>query len=56
MNATGLEKSALCDDAFARAGKWDHNAAYWYHRAGKPMPPAALALAEEWRQIANEVL
>jgi hypothetical protein len=28
------------------------NASYWYHRAGKEMPPASVTLAEEWGQIA----
>lgn len=30
------------------------NAAYWYRRAGKPMPD--IAMEEEWRQIATELL
>lgn len=45
------------------AGAWIHahlhraegdagNAAYWYARAGKPVPPAAMPLNAEWQEIA----
>jgi hypothetical protein len=30
----------------------DHgNAAYWYHRAHKPVPPRSLSIEEEWAQL-----
>ena len=32
------------------------NAAYWYRRAGKPVPASTLPLPEEWRAIAAELL
>jgi hypothetical protein len=51
-------------DDHSRAGSWVHaylhrkegdlgNAGYWYARAGKPMPAAAVTLATEWEQIAR---
>jgi hypothetical protein len=34
----------------------DHgNAAYWYHRAGKPVPPRSLGIAEEWSQLVQQL-
>ena len=52
-----------CQDVPDPAGAWIHaylhreegdlgNASYWYHRAGKDMPPSSVTLAEEWGQIA----
>lgn len=32
------------------------NAAYWYHRAGRSMPGSGVSLAEEWREMAEELL
>lgn len=57
----------LCQDLPGVAGSWIHaylhreegddsNAAYWYSRAGKRMPPSSLTLAEEWLQIAETLL
>lgn len=57
----------LCQDLPGAAGSWIHaylhreegddsNAAYWYSRAGKRMPASSLTLAEEWLQIAGELL
>lgn len=54
----------LCQDIPGEAGCWIHaylhreegdpgNAAYWYARAGKPVPPTKITLAEEWRAIAT---
>ena len=28
------------------------NAAYWYARAGRPVPPPSLSLENEWQEIA----
>jgi hypothetical protein len=49
------------------AGSWVHaylhrkegdlgNAGYWYARAGRKRPPAALALESEWEAIARALL
>ena len=57
----------LCQDIEGAAGAWIHawlhreegdfsNAAYWYARAGKPVPAAAVSLEEEWLQIAGTLL
>jgi hypothetical protein len=57
----------LCQNLPGTAGSWIHaylhreegddsNAAYWYSRAGKRMPPSSLSIAEEWTQIAGELL
>jgi hypothetical protein len=32
------------------------NAAYWYRRAGRPVPPAEVSLKAEWADIARELL
>ncbi|MFT6862020.1 MAG: hypothetical protein ACJAVK_000574 [Akkermansiaceae bacterium] len=53
----------LCEDVPDPAGSWIHaylhrvegdlgNAGYWYHRAGKEMPPTGVSLEQEWGQIA----
>jgi hypothetical protein len=50
-----------------RDGAWVHaylhrkegdlaNAGYWYARAGRKMPPAAVALDAEWAEIARGLL
>jgi len=60
------EAHELCQDISGSAGNWIHaylhreegdhgNAAYWYSRAGKPVPPRSLTLTEEWRMIASEL-
>lgn len=57
----------LCQDLAGEAGSWIHahlhreegdlsNAAYWYARAGRDMPPARISIAGEWEQIAAELL
>lgn len=57
----------LCQDLPGMAGSWIHaylhreegddsNAAYWYSRAGKRMPASSLTLAEEWMEIARNLL
>ena len=57
----------LCQDVQGMAGSWIHaylhreegdlsNAAYWYARAGKPVPERSLSLADEWMGIAGELL
>lgn len=57
----------LCQNLPGTAGSWIHaylhreegddsNAAYWYSRAGKRMPPSSLSIAEEWSHIAGELL
>ena len=34
----------------------DHgNAAYWYHRAAKPVPPRSLSIAEEWEEMVEKL-
>jgi hypothetical protein len=34
----------------------DHaNAAYWYHRAGQPVPSRTLSVAEEWNQLVEKL-
>lgn len=54
----------LCQDVPDPGGSWIHaylhreegdlgNASYWYHRAGKEMPPSSLSLVEEWQEIAS---
>ncbi|MCW1914511.1 hypothetical protein OJ996_13060 [Luteolibacter sp. GHJ8] len=53
-----------CQDLPDPAGAWIHawlhreegdlgNAAYWYARARKPVPPKGLSLADEWMEIAK---
>lgn len=53
-----------CQDLPDPAGAWIHawlhreegdfgNAAYWYSRAGKPVPARSLSLEEEWHAIAR---
>ncbi|MBK1883466.1 hypothetical protein JIN85_13650 [Luteolibacter pohnpeiensis] len=54
----------LCQDIPGKTGSWIHawlhreegdqfNAEYWYGRAGKPVPPRTMPLAEEWMKIAD---
>ncbi|MBU6327943.1 MAG: hypothetical protein KGQ89_09955 [Verrucomicrobia bacterium] len=31
------------------------NAAYWYHRAGKSVPPRSMGIAEEWSQLVQQL-
>jgi hypothetical protein len=56
-----------CQEAEGPAGFWLHaylhreegdlaNAAYWYSQARKPMPPADVSLADEWREITTSLL
>jgi len=34
----------------------DHgNAAYWYHRAQKPVPARSLSIEEEWAQLVEKL-
>lgn len=55
----------IAQDISTKDGSWVHaylhrkegdhgNAAYWYHRAGKPV--AATSLQEEWDQIVSALL
>ena len=55
----------IAQDINTAEGSWIHaylhrkegdlgNAAYWYSRAGKPMPK--LPLEEEWKSIVREIL
>ena len=57
----------LCQEIPGSAGSWLHahlhreegdhsNAAYWYTRAGKSVPPSGLSIADEWQQIARGLL
>lgn len=57
----------LCQEVPGSAGSWIHawlhreegdlgNAAYWYGRAGKPVPARGVTPEEEWRKIAAELL
>ncbi len=57
----------LCQEIPGSAGSWIHahlhrvegdhsNAAYWYARAGKPVPAGAVPLADEWMEIARELI
>ena len=54
----------LCQEISGSAGSWIHaylhreegdasNAAYWYARAGKPVPAASVTLADEWLELAS---
>ena len=56
-----------CQNLPDPAGPWIHawlhreegdqgNAAYWYARARKPVPPRGLSLPDEWMEIAKELL
>ena len=58
------EAHDTCQDLPDPAGAWIHawlhreegdfgNAAYWYSRAGKPVPARASSLEEEWHDIAR---
>lgn len=58
------ESHDLCEEVPEPAGSWIHaylhrvegdlgNASYWYHRAGKEMPPAGVSLDQEWGQITD---
>ncbi len=60
------EAHDLCQEIPGRDGSWIHawlhreegdlgNAAYWYHKAGKPVPSSALSLAQEWMDIAADL-
>jgi uncharacterized Zn finger protein len=57
----------LCQEIPGSTGSWLHahlhreegdhsNAAYWYARAGKSVPPSDLSITDEWQQIARELL
>jgi hypothetical protein len=57
----------LCQEVPGIAGSWIHahlhreegdlsNAAYWYARAGKPVPAPAVSIAAEWTEIARELV
>lgn len=57
----------ICQDMPGTTGSWLHahlhreegdqsNAAYWYSRAGKPVPARGTSIADEWEQIARELL
>lgn len=57
----------LCNEVPGKPGSWIHawlhreegdlgNAAYWYARAEKPMPPIHITLDQEWLTIASELL
>jgi hypothetical protein len=57
----------LAQGASSQDGDWVHaylhrregdpgNAAYWYHRAGQPVPAPELSLEAEWEQIAAVLL
>ncbi|MEO5916358.1 MAG: hypothetical protein ABIS50_19130 [Luteolibacter sp.] len=57
----------LCQEITGSAGSWIHaylhreegdhsNAAYWYSRAGKPVPASTMSLADEWLQITGELI
>ena len=61
------EAHDLCQDLPDPAGAWIHawlhreegdlgNAAYWYARAGKPVPAKETPLADEWARIAEALL
>jgi len=58
------EAHTLCQNISGSDGCWIHahlhrqegdhdNAAYWYSRANKPMPPRNLSITEEWHQLVN---
>ncbi len=57
----------LCQNIPGDAGAWIHaylhreegdasNAAYWYARAGKPMPAPTVSTADEWTAIATGLI
>ncbi len=57
----------LCQEISGSAGAWIHaylhreegdapNAAYWYARAGRPVPAASVTLADEWLEIASALM
>lgn len=57
----------LCQEIPGSAGSWIHaylhreegdqsNAAYWYSRAGKPVPARGLTVDGEWLEIAGELV
>ena len=59
------EAHNIAQDIASEDGSWIHaylhrkegdqaNAAYWYRRAGKPIP--RVSLQEEWKQIVTELL
>lgn len=61
------EAHDACEDLPDPAGAWIHawlhreegdlgNAAYWYSRAGKPLPARGLPLDEEWLEIAGALI
>lgn len=57
----------LCQEIPGTAGSWIHaylhreegdlsNAAYWYVRAGKAVPADTVPLADEWHELASELV
>lgn len=57
----------LCQEVPGTAGSWIHaylhreegdasNAAYWYSRAGKTMPGKSVSQADEWLEIATQLV
>ncbi len=57
----------LCQEVKGTPGSWIHaylhreegdlaNANYWYDRAGKPSPAPGFPLADEWQEIAAELV
>jgi len=57
------EAHDLCQNIPGSAGSWIHahlhrqegdhgNAAYWYSRAGKPVPPRDQSITHEWHDLA----
>ena len=57
----------FCQEIPGEAGSWVHahlhreegdpsNAAYWYARAGRPVPASHVSIADEWEQIAAELV
>ncbi|MET0262942.1 MAG: hypothetical protein ABW223_08585 [Rariglobus sp.] len=57
----------VCQQAKNRDGDWVHaylhrkegdagNAAYWYSRAGRPVPAAGVSLEDEWAQLVRVLI
>jgi len=60
------EAHEQCQNISGAAGSWIHahlhrqegdhgNAAYWYARAGRPVPPRDLSIVAEWLELAAEL-